>query len=414
MLIRPWCTIETPLEQVRETLLKQTIFYAGPRIDFYVESLRHEFNREPRLQSFDLSKIQKLVSATAKPSRSLKSWSDDAWRDYDFATAGSKINHQDCALDELDRLSCEASGETYEGVRQDTNSLFQKVLDFCKTTNPPIEDLAEVLKAAFILQTDVRSRARFQGCFVGYFGLAFEAALRARRALLFLCRFYAAVLTFTEAAAWLSSFRNMSFTFVEPLCEILPLKNVMKQKAARDVLKDLCARGSEASMAKLYRGKRKTTAKVDEHFGMARRQPCHVHAEIQLVDDFENRRGETGWRAHPYIGGSKLCCYLCHSFLRHHGFFQCRGSHWKIYHQWLVPETFKTGKIAIVFENKLRLVHREVIEHVRSIMRGEAQPKKDPLRPESTVDLSTAATVSTQEMAEMTLASPSSKWMGKG
>ena len=47
-------------------------------------------------------------------------------------------------------------------------------------------------------------------------------------------------------------------------------------------------------------------------------------------------------------------------------------------------------------------------------MRGEAQASKDPLRPESTVDLSTAATVSAQDMAEMTLASPSSKWMGKG
>ena len=414
MLIRNWCTVETSPKKAQETLLKQTISHASPRIDFYVESLRHEFSRKPRVQPSDPSKIQKLVAAATNPSGSLKSWSDEAWRDYDFATAGSETNDQDCPLDEIDRLSCEACEETYEGARQDTTSLFQRVLDFCKTTKPPIEDLAELIKSAFILQTDVRSRARFQGCFVGHFGLAFGAASRARRALLFLCRFYAAVLAFTEAAARLSSFRNMSFKSVRPFREVLPLKDGMKQKAARDVLVGLSARSNESLMTKLCRGESKTTAKVDKDFDKARRQPCHVHAEIQLVDDFENRREEAGWRAHPYIGGSKLCCYLCDSFLRHHGFFQYRGSHWKIYYKWHVPEAFKTGKTALVFENKLRLVHREVVEHVRSIMRGVAQSTKDPLRPESTVDLSTAATVSTQEMAKMTLASPNSKWMGKG
>lgn len=394
-------------------MLKKTIYHASPRIDFYVESLRHEFSRKPRVQPSDPSKIQRLVAATPNPSGSLKSWNDEAWRGYDFATAGNEKNEkndQDCPLDEIDRLSC----ETYEVVRRDTTSLFQRVLDFCKTTKPPVEDLAEVIKSAFILQTDVRSRASFQGCFVEYFGLAYEAASRARRALLFLCRFYAAVLVFTEAAARLSSFRNISFKFVRPFRDVLPLKDGMKQKTARDILAGLGARNSEALMTKFCRGKIKTTVKVDQDFDKARRQPCHVHAEVQLVNDFENRREETGWRAHPYIGGSKLCCYLCDSFLRHHGFFQYRGSHWKIYHKWHVPEAFRTGKTALVFENKLRLVHREVVDHVRSIMGGEAQSTKDPLRPESTVDLSTAATVSTQEMAEMTLESPNSKWMGKG
>lgn len=388
-------------------MLKQTIYHASQRIDYYVESLRHEFSRTRRIQPSDPSKIQKLVGAATNPLESLKFWSDEAWRDYDFATADSETNDRGCTSDEIDRLSCEAQEETYEGVRRDTTSLFQRVLDFCKTPNPPMKDLAEIVKSAYILHTDVRSRAGFQRSFVGHFGLAFEAASRARRTLLFLCRFYAAVVTFTEAAVRLSSFRNMSFKFVKPFSEVLPLEDGMR-KAARDVLVGLNAR------TKLYSGKSKSKAKVDKDFDRAPRQPCHVHAEIQLVDDFEDRREETGWRVHPYIGGSKLCCYLCDSFLRHHGFFQYRGSHWKIYHKWLVPDAFKTEETALVFENKLRDVHREVVEHVRSIMGGKEQPKKDPLKPESTVDLSTAATVSFQEMAEMTLASPSSKWMGKG
>ena len=414
MLIHGCCTIESSAEKARETLLKQTIYYASPRVDFYVESLRHEFCREPRIQPSNPSKMGKLTAAATNLSGSLKSWSDEAWRDYDFSSAGNETTDRKWPFGEIDRLSCEAHDETCEEMSRDTTVLFQRVLDFCKTTNPPTGDLAEVFKATFILQTDVRSRARFLGCFVGHFGLAFEAASRARRALLFLCRFYAAIMVFTEAAARLPSFQNMSFKFVRPFREVLPSNGGMKQRAARDVLAGLSARRVDAWMRKLRGVKAKTIAKIDQDFDEARRQPCYVHAEIQLVDNFESYREETGWRTHPYIGGSKLCCYLCDSFLRHHGFFKYRGSHWKIYHKWHVPETFKTAKTALIFENNLHLVHREVVEHVRSFMRGEAQSTKDPLRPESTVDLSTAKTVSTREMAEMTLASPNSKWMGKG
>ena len=403
--------VESSPEKVRESLLLHTIRYASPRIEFHVEALRHEFSRTARVQPSDASRMQGLDAAAAaavSPSGSLKLWNDVAWRGYYFGNVGSGAD------DEIERLSCEASAETYEGVRRDTSTLFQRVLDFCKTTEPPIEDLAAVIKSAFILQTDVRSRARFQGCFVGHFGLAFEAASRARRALLFLCRFYAAVLTFTEAAVRLRSFRDISFKFVKPFPEVLLFKDGMKQQGARDVLARLSARSSEALMRRLCNGKSKKPADVVKDLDKARRQPCHVHAEIQLVDDFENRRDEPGWRVHPYIGCSKLCCYLCDSFLRHHAFFQYRGSHWKMYHKWHVPEAFETGKTALVFQDKLRLVHREVVEHVSSIVKAEAQATTHPLRPESMVDLSTAATVSTQEMAKMTLASPYSKWMGKG
>ena len=309
-------------EKAREYLLKQTLHYASPRIEFYVESLRYEFSCDSRVQQSDPSKIQKPVATTTSRSGTSASWNDKAWRDYSFATARSETNDQDHALGEIDRLSREACEETYEGVRRDSNLLFQRVLEFCKTTEPPIEDLAEVNKSAFILQTDFRSRTIFQCCIVGYFGLDFAAASRARRALLFICRFYAAVSTHTEAASRLPSFRNMSFKFVERFPKVLPLEDATKPKAVRGVLVGLNTQSTETLTLKLFKGKGKTMAKVDEDFNKARQQPCRIHAEIQLVDNFENRREETGWQVHPYIGGSKLCCFLCESFLRHHGFFQ--------------------------------------------------------------------------------------------
>ena len=47
-------------------------------------------------------------------------------------------------------------------------------------------------------------------------------------------------------------------------------------------------------------------------------------------------------------------------------------------------------------------------------MRGEEQPYDKPMRADSTVDLTTAATSSSQEASGMVLKSPMSRWMGKG
>ena len=119
MLIRNWCTVETSVVKARETLLKHTIHHASPRVDFYVQSLRHEFCREPRVQPSDPSGIQKFVATATKSSKDLKSWSDWAWKDYDFATDRGETYDRNRPLPEIDRLSCEAHEETDEVMRRD-------------------------------------------------------------------------------------------------------------------------------------------------------------------------------------------------------------------------------------------------------------------------------------------------------
>ena len=153
---------------------------------------------------------------------------------------------------------------------------------------------------------------------------------------------------------------------------------------------------------------------INQEFDGVRRKNCHVHTEIQLVDDFENRRRATEGkqRVHPYIRGSKLYCYHCDSSLRHHGFFQYQASHCKVKPQWTVPTNFKAEKISSVFGRTLRLAYQEVSGNV-SLMKGDERLSDEPLRADSTVGLSTAATVSSQESSEMTLKLPLSRWMGK-
>lgn len=141
-----------------------------------------------------------------------------------------------------------------------------------------------------------------------------------------------------------------------------------------------------------------------------------VHVEIQLIHDYESRRAQSAdtGKVHPYIGSSKLCCYLCSSFLRHYSFFDYRGCHWEIYRRWLIPTAFAARNPTHIFEETLRGVFEEMVEHVKSLLTGEERSSKQPFRPETTLDLSTAATVSSSEKSEMTLEGPRSIRRCKG
>lgn len=151
-------------------------------------------------------------------------------------------------------------------------------------------------------------------------------------------------------------------------------------------------------------------------FNDLRCEPCRVHAEVQLVHEYESRRakGADAGRVHPYIRSSKLCCYLCSSFIRRHGFFNYRGCHWKFYHRWLVSTAFAAAQTTRIFEETLRGVFKEMNGHVRSLMEGEELPSKEAPRPETTLDMSSRATVSSRDLSEMTLKSPWSERMFKG
>lgn len=108
--------------------------------------------------------------------------------------------------------------KSHHGVKRITSTMFQQALDYCinSAASGSSVTLIELLESAYMLYAGLRSRAFFRAHFSRQFGLAFEAAYRAQRALLFLCRFYAAVSTFTEAASWIPSFRQISVECVQP------------------------------------------------------------------------------------------------------------------------------------------------------------------------------------------------------
>ncbi|KAL8912810.1 MAG: hypothetical protein Q9171_002268 [Xanthocarpia ochracea] len=73
--------------------------------------------------------------------------------------------------------------------------------------------------------------------------------------------------------------------------------------------------------------------------------PWKVHAEIQLLLFYEQ---EQHIRRPRIIDSSKSACYLCHSFIRHHGKFQVPRSHGRLYDRWMLPEWPVTNLRSVV------------------------------------------------------------------
>ncbi|KAI6137110.1 hypothetical protein F5141DRAFT_1209430 [Pisolithus sp. B1] len=92
-----------------------------------------------------------------------------------------------------------------------------------------------------------------------------------------------------------------------------------------------------------------TITAVQQDFGKLQEksmfQTLPTHAEIQLVFYISQRtHPETMSKEfYPYIGCSKLCCFLCFTFLQFFGrrgpFFRVRGCHGKVHPRWSIPET---------------------------------------------------------------------------
>jgi len=69
---------------------------------------------------------------------------------------------------------------------------------------------------------------------------------------------------------------------------------------------------------------------------------CHIHAEIQLVVEYDLRHTSTHNDTESYspriIGTSKYLCYLCYLFIKIHGRFIAPNTHGRLYDQWTVPD----------------------------------------------------------------------------
>lgn len=97
-----------------------------------------------------------------------------------------------------------------------------------------------------------------------------------------------------------------------------------------------------------------------------------VHAELLVLDHFEQTRGRFLFEQDRYIGCSKPACYLCHLFIScHPGRYASPASHQKLYMAWRLPDVHASGSnAAIRFQDQHNILSR-MTETVRMSLQND-------------------------------------------
>jgi hypothetical protein len=121
-----------------------------------------------------------------------------------------------------------------------------------------------------------------------------------------------------------------------------------------------------------------------------------VHAELLLVDRFEQTKANFLGSGEKYIGCSKPACYLCFAYIRHHpAQYATPSSHQKLYIGWRMPDIFSdephSGKRSINQEQTLL----KMIEEVRKDLQTEIDSRQPriPYHADSTAGITSSGIV---------------------
>ncbi|KAI6165435.1 hypothetical protein EDD17DRAFT_229417 [Pisolithus thermaeus] len=182
----------------------------------------------------------------------------------------------------------------------------------------------------------------------------------------FLGRLKSCYHTLVEAAETIPGFANLSIRFVNKPPSHKFQRNLPSLGSLFDWL------GLPLNLVTVQKYVKDTTiSTVQQDFGKLQEksilQTLPTHAEMQLVFYISRTtHPETMTKEfYPYIGCSKLCCFLCFTFLQffgqHKPFFKVRGCHGRVYPRWSLPETNGVHADVCV---ELRLALRETFHYM--------------------------------------------------
>lgn len=142
-----------------------------------------------------------------------------------------------------------------------------------------------------------------------------------------LARLRVAFERFREIALTLPSFTHITIALVPrpPVLANPPLHPI-------DLKETLNILGLEKAKetVQAVMGQDRTLARIEREFMKRQRQKLNIHAEVQLLMHLNTIKApESGM--FPYIGCSKLCCFMCHSFIQSYGRFNTRGCHGRLF-----------------------------------------------------------------------------------
>lgn len=176
---------------------------------------------------------------------------------------------------------------------------------------------------------------------------------------------------FKEITLILPSFQKVTIILVpRPLPPAKPSqKRLLNLKQTFDILKlDLSPATTKAVL-----GRSRTIGKIESEFAKRQRQKLNVHAEVQMLM-FLNPNESSTTALFPYLGCSKLSCFMCDRFIRSYGRLTTRGCHGHLFKPWTVAsvdrlppdQADRTAKALIRTQKEVKKELKASIEgHIR-------------------------------------------------
>jgi hypothetical protein len=139
--------------------------------------------------------------------------------------------------------------------------------------------------------------------------------------------------TFKEIAVTLPSFQNPTIILVpRPSAPALTVQSALTLSQTFALLH----LPLHATTIKAVLGHSWTVARLDREFRKRQKQKLNTHAEVQMLM-FLHANEASASGVLPYLGCSKLSCFMCNRFLQAYGKFATRGCHGRLFRPWTVP-----------------------------------------------------------------------------
>ncbi|KAH7382685.1 hypothetical protein DE146DRAFT_760518 [Phaeosphaeria sp. MPI-PUGE-AT-0046c] len=175
-----------------------------------------------------------------------------------------------------------------------------------------------------------------------------------------LARLRVAFERFKEIALTLPSFEDVSIVLVPRPQTSAALLGPERSLTLKETFNLLHVEFSQATV-KAALGQKCNLDKIKRDFGKRQNRRLQVHAEVQMLLHLHKSEQSTSDMV-PYLGCSKLSCFLCHRFVRSYGQVETRGCHGRAFQAWTVPEV-----------NGLRAGHAEKISKAIKIVQDDVE-----------------------------------------
>ena len=188
-----------------------------------------------------------------------------------------------------------------------------------------------------------------------------------------LARLRVAFQRFKDIALTLPSFEQVTIILVPcPLAPANPSQRPLNLKQTFGILQlDVGPATTKAVVGQSW-----TVARVEREFAKLQKQKPQVHAEVQMLMSLNTNESSTS-RLFPYLGCSKLSCFMCNRFIESCGRFTTRGCHGRLFKPWTVPSVDRLlpGQADRTAKG-LILVQKEVEKKLKTSVEGNIRRER--------------------------------------